>query len=105
MRLIPRVNLKVEPRASSPDTAAAGDSVPGSTPLTVGVRGIPRVCREGYIPRGVPASLPTWVYIYRVYQPPYLPGYTPPRVSSYVPPWVYALGYVHPYVPPWVYTT
>ena len=42
MRLIYHIIPGVEPRASLSGTAAGGDSVPGSTPLTVWVGGVPR---------------------------------------------------------------
>jgi len=42
LRLILLINPRIEPRASLSGTLSAGDSVPGSTPLTDMQEGVPR---------------------------------------------------------------
>jgi len=72
MRLISLIILPVEPRASSPDTLHTGDSVPGSTPLTVVGRVYPGWCREVYIPGWCIAGIVGGVHTRVVYSLVYL---------------------------------
>jgi len=78
--LLSYINLRVEPRASSSGTAHHGDSVPGSTPLTVVYRVYPgmysrEVYREAYTTLGYQGGY-TGIYHTR-----YPGGYT-----RYIPP-------------------
>jgi len=104
MRLIPRKKPRLEPRASSPYTRPAGDSVPG-------VRLCARCTQEGMVGRHIQGcTLPG--YSRSIVGRCTLPGYTPPRVylchTLGIPPRVYlchTLGIPPVYTPvtPWVY--
>ena len=111
------INPRLEPRAPSHGNAHGGDSVPGSTPLTVCTVVYPGGGRVVHIHQGIPPTMIPGTYT---------PGYTSHRGTRavytprvYLPPWypgcMYHLGYTslpwypgcmyHPgYVPPVVCT-
>ena len=111
MRLIPLINLRIEPRASSSGSVHQGDSVPGCTPQTVCMVGVPRGVYPGiygdmYTHHGVYPGIYRVYYthhgtgcIYRVYYTHH--GARVPYQECTIPTMVPGYGNKSVLYPPW----